>query len=199
MKLIIVGASGHGRVAYDVATLQGYKEIYFLDDNNAIGAGILGKVADFERYIDSAYFFVAIGNNEVREKIYKQLKSKGARLVSLVHPQAVVSGGATVGEASFVMAGAVVNTGATVGNGVIVNTCSSVDHDCTLGDFSHISVGAHLAGTVKIGERTLIGAGATVINNLSVCGDCIIGAGAVVIRNVCEKGTYVGVPARKIK
>lgn len=197
--LIIVGASGHGSVAQEIAELQGYESIYFLDDAAPIRTNVLGKVADFEKHAEGCVFFVAIGSNSVRERIYKQLKSKGARLVSLIHPNATVSGRAKVGEGAFIMAGAVVNANAVIGNGVIVNTCSSVDHDCVLKDFSHISVGAHLAGSVEIGERTLVGAGATVINNLSVCDDCIIGAGAVVIRNISKKGTYVGVPARRIK
>lgn len=197
--LIIVGASGHGSVAQEIAELQGYESIYFLDDAVPAGANVLGRIADFEGYLEDCVFFVAIGNNNVRERIYNQLKSKGARLVSLIHPNATVSGRARVGDGVFIMAGAVVNVNAVIGNGVIVNTCSSVDHDCVLKDFSHISVGAHLAGTVEIGERTLVGAGATVINNLSVCDDCIVGAGAVVIRNICIKGTYVGVPTRRIK
>ena len=81
----------------------------------------------------------------------------------------------------------------------IINTCASVDHDCDVADFVHVSVGAHVAGTCTIGERTWIGAGATVSNNITICPDCMIGAGGVVIRNICEKGTYVGSPVRKIK
>lgn len=96
------------------------------------------------------------------------------------------------------MAGVVINNAAKIGNGVIVNTCSSVDHDCKISDFVHISVGAHLAGTVTVGNRTMIGAGTTVINNITIGEDVAVGAGAVVIREIEEKGTYVGVPARKI-
>ena len=32
-KLVIIGAGGHGRVAADIARLNGYSEIRFLDDN----------------------------------------------------------------------------------------------------------------------------------------------------------------------
>ena len=32
-KIIIIGASGHGKVIADIAKLNGYKEIIFLDDD----------------------------------------------------------------------------------------------------------------------------------------------------------------------
>jgi acetyltransferase-like isoleucine patch superfamily enzyme len=74
-----------------------------------------------------------------------------------------------------------------------------VEHDNLIGDFAHISVGAKLAGTVTIGPESWIGIGAVVSNNLSICGGCMVGAGAVVVKNITEPGTYVGVPARRIK
>ena len=60
-------------------------------------------------------------------------------------------------------------------------------------------MGAHIAGTVTVGQSTWIGAGAVVSNNLRICDNVMIGAGAVVIRDIEEPGTYVGVPARKIR
>ena len=32
-KIVIIGASGHGKVVADIAKLNGYKEIIFLDDD----------------------------------------------------------------------------------------------------------------------------------------------------------------------
>jgi sugar O-acyltransferase (sialic acid O-acetyltransferase NeuD family) len=197
-RLIIVGAGGHGRVASDIASLVGYSDICYLDDSDISGMNVIGKVSDFVKYVREADFFVAIGNNKTRERLYNEMKSSGADIVSLVHPAAVIAPSVKIGSGSIIMAGAVVNNGALLGTGVIVNTCSSVDHDCIIEDFSHISVGAHLAGTVSIGKRAFICAGATVINNVSVCDDSVIGAGAVVISNINERGTYVGVPARKL-
>ena len=97
------------------------------------------------------------------------------------------------------MAGAVINPGAQIGIGCIINTSSSVDHDCVVEDYVHISVGAHLSGTVRVGKGTWIGAGAIVSNNINICGGCMIGAGAVVIKDIAEPGTYVGVPAKKLR
>ena len=35
-RLIIIGASGHGRVVADIACLCGYRRIDFLDDNKSL-------------------------------------------------------------------------------------------------------------------------------------------------------------------
>ena len=199
-EVIIIGASGHGKVLADIAALNGYTDIVFLDDNaekTSCGAyPVAGTGRDAERYADGE-FFVSIGSAKVREKIQTDLEEKGYAIATLIHPGAVISPSAKLGQGTAVMAGAVVNADATLGRGCIVNTCASVDHDCTLGDFVHVAVGAHVAGTVKIGARTWIGAGATVSNNLDICEDCLLGAGAVAVKDIPEGGTYVGVPAKK--
>ncbi|MBR4033543.1 MAG: acetyltransferase, partial [Clostridia bacterium] len=73
------------------------------------------------------------------------------------------------------------------------------EHDSVIGDFAHISPSAALAGNVRIGEGTHIGIGASIRNNITVCSGVTVGAGAAVVKNITEKGTYVGVPARRIK
>lgn len=198
-QLIIIGAGGHGRVVADIARLRGYKNIAFLDDNTVTNVNQIGCVSDFKKHIDTADFFVAIGNNAIRKTIFKKLESHGANIVNMLHPNAVTAEDVAIGKGIAVMAGAVINTGSQINDGAIVNTGSSVDHDCIVDKFSHISVGSHLAGTVTVGECTLIGAGATVINNITICKDCTIGAGAVVVKNIEEPGVYAGIPARKIK
>lgn len=196
-RLIIIGAGGHGKVAADIAELNGYTEIAFLDDANIENPNVIGTVSDYVKYINDYDFFIGIGNNKVRKKIFDTLKDAGANIVSLIHPKATISRTATLGEGVIVMHGALVGVDAVVGDGAIVNTCASVDHDCGLGDFAHVSAGVHMAGTMKIDSFTFVGVGATVIQN--ICSDCIIGAGAVVSKPIVESGTYVGVPARKIK
>lgn len=192
-RLLIVGASGHGRVAADIATLIGYSDIAYLDD--APRDGVIGTVADAADYIESADFFVAIGNSRIRERIQRQLEQAGASVVTLIHPSAVIASDVTVGRGAMIAAGAILCPNTALGDGVIVNTAASVDHDCTVGAFSHVSVGAHVCGTVHIGERAWIGAGATVINNVDITADCMIGAGAVVVKTLTVSGVYKGVPA----
>ncbi len=194
-QLLIIGASGHGKVVADIARLNGYESVLFFDDNNKLrecGTDlVIGITDDIEKFDGDV--FVAVGNAKIRESIQENFSNR--KFPVLIHPNATVAKTACIKAGTVIMAGAVVNPHAFIGKSCIINTCSSVDHDCRIGDYSHISVGSHIAGMVNVGKRTWIGIGATVSNNLNICSDCIIGAGAVVIKDINESGTYVGVPA----
>ena len=196
-KIVIIGAGGQGRVCADIARLMGYAEVLFLDDGDA--ANVAGRINDYPRYLSDADFFVAIGNGAVRRRVQAMLEENGANIATLIHPTAVVARDVPVGRGTAVMAYAVVNPGASVGCGNIINTYASVDHDCVVGDYLHIAVGARICGTVRLEDDSFIGAGSVIIQGLRVCAGCMIGAGAVVVKSITEKGTYVGVPARKVK
>lgn len=195
-KLVIIGASGHGKVIADIAIKNGYKDIVFLDDDTSIkecaGFPVIGTISQVSQIEGDK--IVAIGNAEIRERIQSKINS-----ITLIHPNAVVSRNVEIGEGSVVMAGAVINSDVKIGRGCIINTCSSVDHDCIIGNYVHISVGSHIAGTCIINKKTWIGAGAVVSNNVSICAGCMIGAGAVVVKNIDVCGKYIGVPAMRIK
>ena len=202
-KLLIIGASGHGKVIADIAlATKKYREITFADDDENIsecmGFPVIGKVSDLKRWMPEYEMIVAIGNAKTRRRIMEQIVNDGGTIATLIHPKAVVSDYATIGTGTVVMPGAVINAGTVLGKGCIVNTSASVDHDCTLEDYVHVSVGAHLAGTVSVGACTWVGIGAVVSNNIHICGNCMIGAGAVVVKDIDVPGTYVGVPARLV-
>ena len=199
MRLVIIGASGHGKVVADIAEKNGYDDIRFYDDNESIrSCGKWPVVGTIEKAMGTRDdVFIGIGDLQIRENL--MAKFAGCRFPVLIHPNAVVAADVEIGEGTVIMAGAVVNPGAKIGRGVILNTCSSVDHDCVIGDFVHVSVGAHLSGTVVVGQRTWIAIGAIISNNITICPDCVIGAGAVVIRTIASPGTYVGVPVKRIK
>lgn len=198
--VILIGGGGHAKVIIDCIRAAGDQVAGILDDGLAPGTlvldvPVLGKTAEFEHY-RSHPFLIAIGNNAVRRKLAQRMDVKWH---TAIHPSAVVSSYAAIGAGTVVMPRAVVNAGALVGGHCIVNTGAIVEHDNRLGDFVHVSPGAALGGTVSLGEATHVGIGAAVKNNVSICGGCLIGAGAAVVRDITEPGTYVGVPARKLK
>lgn len=200
-QVVIIGASGHGKVVADIIQKSGDTVVGFLDDNpdideKFVGFPVLGKTEKFVDY-KNCKFVIAIGNASIREKIADKLD--GIECYTAVHPSVQISDIETsIGEGTVVMANAVINSGARIGRHCIINSGAIVEHDNQIEDFVHISVGAKLAGTVHVGKRSWVGIGAVVSNNLSICEDCMIGAGAVVVRNIKESGTYVGVPARRL-
>ena len=199
-RLVIIGAGGHGKVVADNAVKNGYTDICFADDHGegtCMGFPIIGTTADLEKWNDGATdFVIGIGNNAVREKIARKF---AVNWVRLIHPSAQIGLGVTIGRGTVVMAGAVINPCARVGEHCIINTGAVVEHDNVIEDYVHISPNAALGGTVRIGKLTHVGIGATVRNNIDICGGCTIGAGAAVVKHIQTGGTYVGVPARKLK
>ena len=78
-QLVIIGAGGHGSVIADIARLNGYETILFLDDACAQRADsypVVGKTQDLTRYVQTSDFFVAIGGNATREKLHAKLQAK---------------------------------------------------------------------------------------------------------------------------
>ena len=198
-RLIIIGASGHGKVVADIAKLMGYKDIVFLDGDRSLkecaGYPVIGSEEMVENITGD--LFIAVGNSSVRKKLME--KNKDRYFPVLIHPSAIIAERTEIGAGTVIMAGAVINSDSKIGKGNIINTCASVDHDCIMGDYCHLAVGAHMCGTVKVGNEVWIGAGATVSNNITICSETTIGAGALVVKDIKHSSTYIGIPARVMK
>ena len=202
-KLLIIGASGHGKVVADIAIkMSKWDSIQFLDDNKSIhsslGLKVIGKSDDVFGYLDDCDIFVGIGDNSIRKKIQRMLETVNASIPILIHPGSIIGGQVEIGEGSVIMPGAVVNCCTKIGKGCVINTGATVDHDNKIEDYVHISPGAHLAGNVRVGKGSWLGVGSIVSNNVSITEGCQIGAGAVVVKDIDTSGVYVGVPAKKL-
>ena len=85
-QLVIIGASGHGKVVADIAKKNGYDPIVFLDDNETVkecgGYAVVGKCSSFTDY--DCDIFVAICNPAVREKFLKDLQTCGKNIPILL-------------------------------------------------------------------------------------------------------------------
>lgn len=196
-----MGAGGHAKVCYEIASAMAvWDDIIVLDDcleNDYFK--ISGPISDFQKYIDSAQFFVAIGNNDIRSKLIENLEEQNCALATLIHPSSIISHTVKIGHGSVIMPLVVVNAGTQLGKGIILNTSCSVDHDNYLHDYVHISPGCHLAGSVTVGQKTWIGIGTVIKQNISIGDNIVIGSGSNIFKNISESGTYVGNPLLKIK
>jgi sugar O-acyltransferase (sialic acid O-acetyltransferase NeuD family) len=206
-KVLIYGASGHGKVIIDIVEQEGRYEIAgLLDDDPAIQGQnfcrypILGGFSLLNEGIHrDCKLILAIGDNQARRRLWKKLKELGYELVCAIHPSAQIARDVSIGPGTVIMANTAVNSGTKVGENVIINTGATIDHDCVIEDYVHISPEAHLAGNVRVGELSHIGIGVSVVQGVKIGKGVIIGAGTVVIDDIPDNVTAVGVPAKVVK
>ena len=168
-KLIILGASGHGKVVAEIAEECGFTVIEFVDDRypelQTIGPWpVVNTIHEYLGCYDPVNgcehrHIVAIGHNQTRMTIQNQLEHVQAKLTLLIHPSASVSKYANIGEGSIVMSNAVINAFADIGKACIINTGAIIEHDCHLGNGVHISPNATLSWCGNSRRVVLGGAG----------------------------------------
>jgi sugar O-acyltransferase (sialic acid O-acetyltransferase NeuD family) len=209
-RIVIVGASGHGRVALDAARCQdrfelvGWTDTFVAAGTELAGLQVLGKPADLdalarEHRLDG--YFLAISDNTTRAKVHDMIQQlrPGLELFSILHPASVIARDVEVGAGTLVLAGAVVNTNCRIGTGCIVNTRASLDHDGILHPWSCLLPGVVTGGNVEIGEFSCVCLGATLAHKVRVGAHTVIGAGSVVLADVPPLSLAYGVPARVVR
>ncbi len=196
--MVLYGGSGHAKVILDCIEARGGVVRGIFDDNldlkELLGVPVLGPY--YPGALPEQPLIVAIGNNRIRHRVAATVRHGFG---TAIHPTALLSRHAAVGEGSVVFHYAVVQAGAVVGKHCIINTAAVVEHDCRLDDFVHISPNAALSGNVTVGKGTHVGTGASVIPGIRIGKWCVIGAGAVVVRDVPDYSVAVGVPASVLK
>ena len=208
-KIILIGAGGHTKVLIDVINSKKEFSIEGLIDKEAnveLGGkySIIGTDEDlYNIYKDGIKFaFVGVGglgNLQIRNKIYRNLKNIGYKVPVLIHENSIVSEYATIDEGTCIMPGCVINSGVRIGKNSIVNSGAIVEHDCIIGENVHLSPGSVLGGNVNINNNTHIGLGAKIIQGIKIGKNVTIGAGTVVIDDIEDNAVVVGVPGKIIK
>jgi len=194
-KIAIYGASGHGKVVANIAKLNGYDEIIYVDDGE-------NEFMTFESFLEKDLLVplaFGVGINHVRAKLYEKCVENGLGVVTLIHPSAVLSSTVNIGEGSVVMAGVVLNEDADIGKCCIINSSCVIEHDNIIGDFTHISPLVACAGDVTIGDYTHIGIGSCIIQGVTIGSDSVVGAGSVVVTDIGNQKLAYGNPCEIIK
>ena len=165
MKLVIIGAGGYGQTVYDVAEQSGkYEKIMFLDDNK-IAENVVGKCADFEKFIDEeTEIYPAFGNNEARLSFIEKLEEKDANIPVIVHNTAYISPKAKLEKGTVVLPKALINTDTVVEKGCIINCGAIVDHGCVIEKGTHVCLGAIVKAENRIPACMKVEAGQVIEN-----------------------------------
>jgi sugar O-acyltransferase (sialic acid O-acetyltransferase NeuD family) len=201
--MILIGYSGHAFVVYGIFTAAGKKIAGYCDvaekEYNPFGLQYFGT-ENSETGLDAIKangYFIAVGDNLLRKKIYDDLQKNNLLSANAIHPSAVIDAKASIAEQGVMIAANVtINPLAFIATGAICNTGCIIEHECVVGEFAHIGPGAVLCGNVKIGSGTFVGANAVIKQGITVGKNAMIGAGAVVVKDVPDNITVIGVPAK---
>lgn len=209
-NIVIIGASGHGGMILDIIERQGrYKVAGFIDSfkekgSKHYGYEILGNERDIPELIPKFNLhgaILAIGNNWTRKSMSDKIGkiAPTLKIVSAVHPTAIIGKSVKIGKGSVIMPGAIVNPHSTLGDFCIVNTNSSLGHDGIMEDYSSIASGVCTGGNLVVGRFSAISLGANIIENITIGAHSIVGAGSLVIKDVGNFSIVYGSPARFVR
>ena len=207
MNIVVIGHGGHSKVIEDLILLNiNYRIIGFLDDrysdvqvNHSLFFGPIHSIEKVIASFGEVKFIIGIGDNHVRKTIVEHIGLSDVNYLTLIHPTAVISPSAKIGEGSVIMAKSVINADAQIGKHSIINTGAIVEHDNRIGSYVHICPSATLTGGVEVEDGAQIGAAAVVIPNIRIGRWAVVGAGAAVIQNIPDHLTAIGVPAEVTK
>lgn len=213
-KILLVGAGQHARVVlYNIQEQNKYDVIGILDKNldkakeEKFFEGIPILDIDYSKIdlkelkekLGTDKFFISFGNMKYRKKVWELFKNSGWNSVNIIHPNAVISKNAKLGEGILIECGCLITPNPIIGDNVVVNTGSQVNHDNIIENHVYIASGVVLSGGVKIGENTLLDDGVIVTLGRKVGKNSLIGAGAVITKNLEDNIVAYGNPAKVIR
>lgn len=204
--VIVIGNGGHAKVLTEILLLNKQTIIGFTTPKKEINPYHLPYLGDDNcifNYASSEVLLVnglgSTENTNLRKQLYNQFSSVGYTFSQVIHPRAIVSSYASLGEGVQIMAGTIIQPFTKIADNTIVNTKTSIDHDCIIGSHCHIAPGSVLSGGVEIGDSTHIGTGSTIIQGIKIGEHVLVGASSLVLKNVPNHTTVYGIPAKEVK
>lgn len=207
-KLIIIGAGDFGREvlawALDVQAAGAEWQVEgFLDDNPAALRGyavdfpVLGKLEDYS-FSANDCFVCAIGQPQIRARVWQQVQARGGHFVNLIHPTALVGPRVQLGQGVIICPRVVLTCDLEIGDNTAINIASSVAHGARIGRHCQLSCFNDITGHVEIGDGAFLASRVTVIPGRKVGNNAQVAAGSVVAHDVPPNTTVHGNPARVI-
>ena len=192
MKLALFGYGGHAREA----ACQIEQEVtFFVDDKYA--NDVAKPISEFnpEEYM----IIVAVADSKDRADIVAKLP-KETKYFTFIHPSVhIMDDNIQVGVGSFIGANSILTTNIKLGNHALLNRGNHIGHDSVAGNFFSMMPNAVVGGNVTIGDNVYLGSCSNVREKINITSDVLIGMNAAVVKDINKSGTYVGVPAQKIK
>ena len=210
-NLVIIGAGGFAKeliwVVEEVNKIQHTFEILGLLDEDKEKDGL--KVLDFQVFGElksssfwsekPVHFICSVSEPAYRKRLVRKANDAGYCFTNVIHPAAVISDYARLGQGIVILPGTIVTVDVKLGNHVIINKLCSIGHETIIKNYCTLAPGVKVGGNVLIEEECNIGMNASIIQSVKIGKGTNVGAGAVVIDDLPAGCTAVGVPAKVIR
>ena len=205
-KIYIAGAGGFGQELASWLCSPGglpidWQLVGFLDDiasgEPLPGVPVMSTIKNFKAG-ENEWVVMGVGTPTSKMAVHEMLCALGAKFITYLHPSAIISASASLGDGCVLCPGALVSHRALLGACVTLNAYATVGHNAVVGACSTVSSHVDITGGVVIGQAVLLGSHASVLPGVQVGDRATIGAGSVAVRNVGAGAVVFGVPAKKI-
>jgi sugar O-acyltransferase (sialic acid O-acetyltransferase NeuD family) len=173
-----------------------YKNLEFFCGKPVISFEEIDKVYDNK----SHGILICIGYNkmkQIREQKFREIKAKGYRILSYVHPTAYIQTD-EIGEGNIVMEGVNIGPFVKIGNGNIIYPKAHIAHHTIIGNFNFIAISAAIAGNIFIGDNCFFGNNCTIKDNIKINNLTLVGAAAYLSKSTSACGEVYS-PQRSVK
>jgi acetyltransferase EpsM len=195
-KIIIIGCGSHASELVDYieyinknAVIKQFEIMGLIDDitrhynHYDYKYKFIGTIKD--HIIDpTAYYIMGIGDLSVRSMIFDEFKINGAKFTGIIHPTALISDSAEIGEGTIISHNVSVGPKAKIGSFNVINSRSTIGHDTELGYNNFLSPQVVLGGYAKVGNSNFLGTNSCVLPSIEILNNNIIMAGMIITSKV---------------
>ena len=142
------------------------------------------------------YLFITVGNDNVRERIFKSAKQKGYSLPNFISPNSIIPKNLKLeGENIFIGEGSALQPYVKIKSNTILLS-AKVGHHSKINENCLLSV-CLIGAEVEIGKNTFIGLNATVRSKVFIADKNIIGMGSNITKDTKPREIYSASPAKR--
>jgi len=195
MKVYIIGAGGFASELTN----------YIIDNNNKTNSNIiiegyfdvteeqyrlysfnrpfLGSEKEF-KFPKNSNVYVAIGNSEVRYKVFDFLKNQNINFPNFIHNTCLISSSAKLGIGNIFCPNVIIGPNTSIGNYNLINYQSAIPHDCIIGNMNIFSPNVQITGYCHIGDDNFFGVSSGCTPSVHIGDNNKVQAGVIINKNI---------------
>ncbi len=208
-EVFILGVGTNTPVCIDLVRSCGYKigGLYYHNSerNGEVyrGEEILDSMQTLleRESLEGMNFVLSMGNIALRKSIYEQVKSLGGSFPQMIHPSAVISCFAQIGDGVHIGALTHIQADTEIGANTSILSGVNISHTNIVGEHCFIAESVTLGAYTTVEDEVFIGQAASTISlKVETIGrGAFIGARALVTKSVAPNVCVAGFPAREIE